>query len=175
MPLLVMIGSLFVVMAGARLTGATELIYQVDQMLARPECCNATRTARCHELRWHELGRLTSTGRAAFVLCASHQGASFAFGPHCDLDGDSLFDTLASALLVLVLSNLCSNVPTVMLLAAKISADDAASDDASGDGDDDRRQKKLVARVAWLVLAWTSTVRPIELLLRPLLDRAALF
>jgi hypothetical protein len=92
-----MIGSLFIVIAGARLTGATELVFR---------------------------------------------GGSFVFGSSCDFDSDSLYDVLGSSSLVLVLSNLCSNVPTVMLLIGKIKDKDLGA---------------VHARIKWLVLAWAST------------------
>ena len=106
LPLLVMIGSLFVVIAGARLTGGTDF---------------------------------------------THQVAKNVFGESCDFNSDSWLDIFGSAALRLVLSNICSNVPTVMLLAAKISANSSSETDGE-------EMNAITARIAWLLLAWTSTV-----------------
>jgi Na+/H+ antiporter NhaD/arsenite permease-like protein len=80
------------------------------------------------------------------------QGISSVFGQHCDMNGDSLADSLCSSSIILLLSNLCSNVPTVMLLATKV--EDMALDDAGGGGGN----LEIRTRVAWLILAWASTV-----------------
>ena len=81
-------------------------------------------------------------------MCQLYRGAGVMFGDGCDLKGDHLIDGLCTSSLVLILSNLCSNVPTVMLLASKV-------DDQSG-GDDDLSPARL--NVAWCLLAWASTV-----------------
>lgn len=56
---------------------------------------------------------------------------------------DSLPDLLAYSLLILVFSNICSNVPTVMLLSHTLRQDGKPTADGI---------------VAWLMLSWTSTV-----------------
>ncbi|KAI3917248.1 hypothetical protein MKX01_000025 [Papaver californicum] len=63
--------------------------------------------------------------------------------PHARIDHPSGIVVLA--VVILVLSNLASNVPTVLLLGARVAASAAESSPAN--------EKK-----AWLILAWVSTV-----------------
>ncbi|CAM0876693.1 unnamed protein product [Alopecurus aequalis] len=63
--------------------------------------------------------------------------------PHARIDSAS--GTALLALVILVLSNVASNVPTVMLLGTRVAASASAISPAS--------EKK-----AWLILAWVSTV-----------------
>ncbi|KAH1206915.1 Silicon efflux transporter LSI3 [Glycine max] len=58
---------------------------------------------------------------------------------------DHASETAILAIVILVLSNLASNVPTVLLLGARV----AASAAAISKGDEER---------AWLILAWVSTI-----------------
>ncbi|XP_051138508.1 silicon efflux transporter LSI3 [Andrographis paniculata] len=58
---------------------------------------------------------------------------------------DRVTGTILLAVVIIVLSNLASNVPTVLLLGARVAASAAAISPAS--------EKK-----AWLILAWVSTV-----------------
>ena len=93
-PLLVMIGGLFVVIAGSRLTGLPQEI---------------------------------------FDLAKSIKGVG--------LDFDSPKDVCVFAILVLVLSNICSNVPTVMLLSGQMMKLDPS-----------------IVETGWVILAFSSTV-----------------
>jgi Na+/H+ antiporter NhaD/arsenite permease-like protein len=63
----------------------------------------------------------------------------------CHYDGkyDSLADVMMAAMLVLVLSNVCSNVPSVMLLGQILQSQQASDVDKT---------------LGWLVLAWSATV-----------------
>ena len=63
----------------------------------------------------------------------------------CHYDGkyDSLPDVLIASVLVVIISNLCSNVPTVMLLGQILQAQQVPHVDKA---------------LGWLVLAWSSTV-----------------
>jgi len=63
--------------------------------------------------------------------------------PHSRID--SAKGTALLAVVILVLSNVASNVPTVLLLGSRVAASAAAISPAS--------EKK-----AWLILAWVSTV-----------------
>lgn len=81
------------------------------------------------------------------------QGILSVVGQHCNMNGDSLADSFCSSTMILLLSNLCSNVPTVMLLATKV--EETALDD---EGDGIAVNVHTRTRVAWLVLAWASTV-----------------
>jgi Na+/H+ antiporter NhaD/arsenite permease-like protein len=86
-------------------------------------------------------------------LVCVFQGILSIVGQHCNMNGDSLVDSFCSSTIILVLSNLCSNVPTVMLLATKV--EDVALDDESEGLDGNVKWRP---RVAWLILAWASTV-----------------
>lgn len=91
-PLLVMISSLSVVIAGARLTGAPDALYQA---------------------------------------------ASDVF-PSVTMDYETFDDVMLAMVFVTILSNLISNVPTVLLLAPMM--------------------QKSSTQLGWLCLAWVSTV-----------------
>ena len=95
--LLVMICGLFVVIAGARLTGVPDELYKGFADLS----------------------------------------------PMLNPSLDSLIDVLAYSGLITVFSNICSNVPTVMLLSHTLRQDGAPTADGI---------------VAWLMLSWASTV-----------------
>ncbi|KAG5007106.1 hypothetical protein JHK82_025032 [Glycine max] len=65
--------------------------------------------------------------------------------PYSRIDHASGIAILAIVILILVLSNLASNVPTVLLLGARVAASAAAISK-----EDEKR--------AWLILAWVSTI-----------------
>lgn len=112
--LLVMIAGLFIVIAGARRTGVPDSLFQQFGQLSGD--------AGCHS----GVGNL---GWYAAIECF-------------DLDFDSVMDVFAVTGLVMVLSNLCSNVPTVMLLAHSLELLPLSRPDAV---------------VGWMTLSWAAT------------------
>ena len=113
--LLVMIAGLFIVIAGARRTGVPDTLFQRFGQLSGD--------AGCHS-------GAAGLGGYAAIECF-------------DLDFDSVTDVFAVSALVVVLSNLCSNVPTVMLLAHSLELLPLSRTDAV---------------VGWLTLSWAATV-----------------
>ena len=111
--LLVMIAGLFIIIAGARRTGVPDSLFQRFGEISGATGCHSDNVG----------------GPAAFECF--------------DLDFDSPADVIACGTLVLVLSNLCSNVPTVMLLAHSLEMLPLSREDAV---------------VGWLTLSWASTV-----------------
>jgi hypothetical protein len=111
--LLVMIAGLFIIIAGARRTGVPDSLFQRFGEISGATGCHSDNVG----------------GPAAFECF--------------DLDFDSVTDVLAFGTLVLVLSNLCSNVPTVMLLAHSLEKLPLSRKDAV---------------VGWLTLSWAATV-----------------
>jgi hypothetical protein len=81
-----------------------------------------------------KFGQLSGTGDA---LCSDGEMNCF------DLDFDSFPDVFATSVMIVVLSNLCSNVPTVMLLGHSMKALPLSAESVT---------------VGWLVLSWASTV-----------------
>ena len=114
--LLVMIAGLFIVIASARRTGVPDSLFKRFGELSGDAGCSSG-------VAEEELGY-------AAIGC---------FG----LDFDSVADVPAVSALVLVLSNLCSNVPTVMLLAHSLEMLPLSRTDAV---------------IGWLTLSWAATV-----------------